>query len=347
MKKPPRLRRGGRVAAVSLSWGGPGTFPHRYRAGKDQFEREFGVQVVESRHALRPPEWIAKNPKARADDLMEAFSDPTINGIISTIGGDDSVRILPHIDLDVIRRNPKIFMGYSDTTIAHMACFKAGIVSFYGPAFMSGFAENGGMLPYMTDSVRRTLFDTAPPGIIERNKSGWTVEHLGWNDAANQNRRRTLNPSTGWRVLQGSGTASGHLIGGCLEVLEFLKSTNWWPEPPCWEGAILFLETSEEAPSPQIMKRWLRNYGSQGILHHLAGVLIGRPGGPNLPVADFDKYDDAVRQVLSDELELTSLPVITQMDFGHTDPMFVLPYGVNATIDCQRCILDITESAVV
>ena len=346
MKKPLKLKPGGRVAAISLSWGGPGTFPHRYQAGKDQFEREFGLQVIETKHASRSSEWIAKNPKARADDLMDAFSDPTLDGIISTIGGSDSVRILPYIDLDVIRDNPKVFMGYSDTTITHMACFKAGLVSFYGPAFMAGFAENGGMFPYMVDSVRRTLFDAAPIGVIAPNQAGWTVEQLGWNDPGNQGRSRTLNPSTGWRVLQGSGTASGHLMGGCLEVLEFLKGTDWWPKPECWDNAILFLETSEEAPSPALVKRWLRNYGSQGILNRVAGLLIGRPGASNLPVKDFDQYDDVVHEILTGELGLASLPVITRMDFGHTDPMFVLPYGVKATMDCQLCTLAIDESAV-
>jgi muramoyltetrapeptide carboxypeptidase LdcA involved in peptidoglycan recycling len=347
MKKPARLKQGDRVAAVSLSWGGPGAIPHRYHAGKQQFEQEFGVRVVESRHALRSPEWIAKNPSARADDLMEMFSDPTINGIISTIGGDDSVRILPYLDLDVIRRNPKIMMGYSDTTATHMACFKAGVVSFYGPTFMTGFAENGGMFDYLVESVRRTLFGVAPIGTISPNGGGWTVEHLEWNNPANQSRRRALTPSTGWRVLQGSGTASGHLVGGCMETLEVLKGTDWWPEGRCWDGAILFLETSEEGPSPRLVKRWLRNYASQGILHRLAGLLIGRPGGSEVPVADFEKYDTVVREVVSEELELRSLPVVTRMDFGHTDPTFVLPYGVNATIDCQRCVLEINEPAVV
>src|SRR4051812_15502007 len=117
MVKPARLRPGDRVAAVSLSWGGPGAIPHRYQAGKAQFEREFGVQVMEMKHTLESPEWLERNPKARADDLMEAFADSQINGIISTIGGDDSVRLLPHIDLEVIRRNPKVVMGYSDTTV--------------------------------------------------------------------------------------------------------------------------------------------------------------------------------------------------------------------------------------
>ena len=101
----------------------------------------FGLIVVETTYALRDPEWISRNPQARADDLMRALADPTIKAIISMIGGEDSIRLLPYIDLNIIRTNPKIFMGYSDTTITHYICWKAGLSSFYGPSFMAGFAE--------------------------------------------------------------------------------------------------------------------------------------------------------------------------------------------------------------
>ncbi len=137
MIKPRKLQQGQTVAAVTLSWGGPGTFPHRYEVGKRQFEAEFGLRVVEMPHALRDPDWIARNPAARADDLMQAFADPSIAGIVSTIGGDDSIRLLRYLDLDVIRNNPKVFLGFSDTTVTHFAAYRAGLVSFYGPSFMA------------------------------------------------------------------------------------------------------------------------------------------------------------------------------------------------------------------
>lgn len=89
MKKPRKLQAGDRVAAVTLSWGGPNVFPHRYEAGKKQLKKTFGVKVVEMPHTLSDHNWLMENPRARADDLMRAFSDPTIDGIISTIGGDD------------------------------------------------------------------------------------------------------------------------------------------------------------------------------------------------------------------------------------------------------------------
>ena len=130
MIKPKKLQAGDRVATVTLSWGGPGTFPHRYEAGKRQLEEEFRLTVVEMDHTLRDDEWLHRNPEARAQDLMEAFADPSIKAIISTIGGDDSIRLLPYLDLGIIRSNPKIYMGYSDTTVTHLACFAAGLVSF-------------------------------------------------------------------------------------------------------------------------------------------------------------------------------------------------------------------------
>jgi muramoyltetrapeptide carboxypeptidase LdcA involved in peptidoglycan recycling len=346
MIKPKKLQPGDKVATVSLSWGGPGTFPHRYEAGKSQLQAEFGLTVVEMDHTMRDDSWLQANPQARADDLMAAFADPSIKGIISTIGGEDSIRILPYVDLDVICANPKPFMGYSDTTVTHLACFKAGLVSFYGPAIMAGFAENCGMFPYMVDSVRRTLFSSAPVGTVASNPDGWTVEHLDWAEPENQARRRKLSPSEGWRFLQGESVQRGHLIGGCFEVLDWLRGTDLWPGPERWRNAILFLETSEEAPPSSAVLRGLRIYAAMGILKELSGILFGRPGG-QVPPEQFDEYDAAILQVVAEEEGLTHLPIVTRMDFGHTDPMFVLPYGVQAEIDCQAQRFALVESAVV
>jgi muramoyltetrapeptide carboxypeptidase LdcA involved in peptidoglycan recycling len=345
MIKPPKLKPGDKVAAITLSWGGPSLYPHRYQAGKQQLESEFDLEVVETKHALAEADWLWKNPQARADDLMEAFMDPSIKAIISTIGGDDSIRILPYLDLDVIHSNPKILLGYSDTTISHLACYKAEVVSFYGPSIMAGFGENGGMFPYMIASVRQTLFSSAPIGVVEPNKNGWTVEMLDWSKPENQSQKRRLNPAESWQFLQGKGIRRGHLIGGCFEVLDWLRGTAFWPEPSAWDNAILFLETSEDAPSPQAVMYGLRTYAAQGILKNLAGILFARPGG-DVPTENFKDYDKAILQVVAEEEGLVDLPIITNLDFGHTDPMFVIPYGVQAEINCQKQRFTILESAV-
>ena len=345
MIKPSKLKPGDRVAAVSLSYGGAGKFPYRYEVGKRQFEEESGVTVVESKHALRDPEWIARNPKARADDLMSAFSDPDINGIISIIGGDDSIRILPHLDLDVISKNPKVFMGYSDSTVTHAACFKAGLVSFYGPSFMAGFAENTGMFPYMVESVRRTLFSNSLIGELESNDSGWTVEFLDWAVPENQSRKRKLNSCTGWNFQQKDGSVEGILFGGCLEVLEYIRGTPYWPSNDQLDGSILFLETSEEAPPPSALARFIRSLACMNTLDRLGGILLGRPGGAVDP-DKFGDYEKTLVDTVRNEFNLVDMPMVTNMDFGHTDPMLVIPIGVSACINSASKTISINEPAV-
>jgi muramoyltetrapeptide carboxypeptidase LdcA involved in peptidoglycan recycling len=115
---------------------------------------------------------------------MEVLKDPSIQGIISTIGGDDSIRMLPFLDYSVIHHNPKVFLGYSDSTITHFTFLKAGVTSFYGPSIMGGFDENGGLPLYMAESVRQVLFEPAPSALISPNSGAWTVASLCWDDEA-------------------------------------------------------------------------------------------------------------------------------------------------------------------
>lgn len=342
--KPRRLQDGSRIATVSPSWGGPGVFPHRYAAGKQYLEDTFGVVVVEMAHTLAPEDWVAANPRARAQDLMDAFADPAIDGIFCTIGGEDSIRLIPYLDLDVIRANPKVFLGFSDTTTLHLACHTAGLSSFYGPSIMAGFAENGGMHDYTVDALRKALFSDEAIGLVPRNEDGWTSERLPWSDPALQTQKRRLNPANAPRILQGSGRANGHLLGGCVEVLEMLKGTAWWPKPEAWAGAMMFLETSEEAPAPSFIRHCMRNYAATGLLGSAAGLLIARCDTKGDATYQA-RVEEAVLAVLA-EYGLTDLPVLAGLDFGHTMPMLTLPYGAMAEIDCHSATLSITEAGV-
>jgi len=341
MIKPRPLHPGDRVAAISLSRGWPGVYPAAYRDGKRQLEEAFGIQVIESRHALADTDWLAAHPEARAADLMEVLKDPSIQGIISTIGGDDSIRMLPFLDLSVIRENPKIFLGYSDTTISHFAFLKAGVTSFYGPSIMGGFDENSGLLSYTAESVRQVLFGSIAPEPISPNTEGWTCAPFAWEDEKRNQKPRQLQPCSGWQWLQGRGQHRGHLIGGCLEAVDWLRGTPVWPELSVWRNSILFLEISEDEPSPTAVVLMLRALAATGALREARGVLFGRPFGDP---AKFEAYDHAFLQVLG-ELGLSSLPLVTRMDFGHTDPKFIVPYGIEAEIDCERQQLRFLESA--
>jgi muramoyltetrapeptide carboxypeptidase LdcA involved in peptidoglycan recycling len=331
MIKPRALRQGDRIATISLSSGWPSVYPRAYQDGKRQLQEAFGIEVIESRYALAEMEWLRAHPEARAMDLMEVLKDPTIHGIVSTIGGDDSIRMLPYLDYSVIRQNPKVFLGYSDSTVTHFAFLKAGVTSFYGPSVMAGFDENAGLSPYMAESVRQMLFASSPTTLISPNPNGWTIESWEWGSEQRNARRRKLRPSCGWRWLQGTGQHRGRLIGGCLEVMDWLRGTPVWPDPAAWQNSILFFETSEDRPSPTLVKYILRSMAATGALCDVRAILYGRPYGDE---TSFEAYDDALLSVLAEQ-DLTSIPVITRMDFGHTDPKFTVPIGVAADIDCD------------
>ncbi|MBC7644893.1 MAG: LD-carboxypeptidase [Thermoleophilia bacterium] len=285
---------------------------------------------------------MTEHPELRAADLHAALRDPAIAGIVSTIGGDDSIRILPHLDLELIAAHPKVFLGYSDSTCTHMAFLAAGVTSFYGPSILSGFGENAGLHDYLVRGVRATVFGEAGasyspqnPGEWPANTDGWTVQRFAWENKLLQMRARALTQSTGpvWHLgmADASGVVEGPLVAGCLEVLDWLRGTAWWPR---LAGCVLAIETSEEAPTTEQVQRMLRAIAAGGELAEVAAILVGRPGGHELPVADHAAYAEMVRAVVHDELGATHVPVIGNLDFGHTDPMWTLPIGVDTRIDC-------------
>ncbi|MDF1684444.1 MAG: LD-carboxypeptidase [Legionellaceae bacterium] len=343
---PKKLNRGDKIAVISTSWGGPGAFPHRYQIGKQRLESIFGLEVIETPHALADPDWIYHNPKARADDLMQAFLDSTIKGIFSSIGGDDSIRLLPYINFEIIRQNPKVVLGYSDSTIMHFMCLKAGLASFYGTSVMTGFSENVKMHDYTVNAIKNSLFITEPVGKIPVSLEGWTKEHLDWSKQSNQNIQRKMNPILKWEFTGCTEKiVRGRLLGGCVEVLQLINGTEIWPIIDAWENSILFLETSEEGMCPLYLRRFLRNLAAQGILAKIAGILFSKPGGPDVLPSQFNAYKNAVLDVF-EEFEIPKIPVVMNMDFGHSDPMWVMPYSCLVEINPHNQTVSLLEGMV-
>lgn len=337
---PQHLKAGDKVATVSLSWGGAGdeNLRWRYEIGKKRLQEEFGLEVVEMPTTLAGTEYVYKHPEQRAKDFMGAFEDSSIRAIFSCIGGDDSIRMLPYIDFDVIRKNPKIFLGYSDSTVAHFICRKAGIRSYYGPSILAEFAENIEIFPYTRKSIKDTLFEPKLLGVVDAC-SEWTGEIIPWEESK-KSQRKQMQANLGYELLQGEGIVSGPLIGGCIDVLEFMKGTCLWPEPTEFDGAILFFETSEETPSPDNIRYWLRNYGALGILHKVKGILWGKPYQETY----YEDYKEVIHNVIYEELGLTKLPILYNATFGHNEPMMVLPYGAMARIDCGQKTFELLEA---
>ena len=156
---------------------GEAILKHRYELGKKRLEEEFELVTVTMPNVLKGCEYLDNHPEARAKDLMDAFEDKTIKGIICNIGGDDTIRLLPYIDFDVIKNNPKLFMGYSDTTVNHFMMYKAGLMSYYGPSVMCEFAENKEMHEYTKKYVEEVLFKNKE-NIKITSSPKWTSEFL-------------------------------------------------------------------------------------------------------------------------------------------------------------------------
>jgi muramoyltetrapeptide carboxypeptidase LdcA involved in peptidoglycan recycling len=339
--KPQRLNKGDKVATVSLSWGGAGDedLLWRYNLGKKRLQEQFGLEVVEMPNTLKGTEYLYEHPEERAEDLMAAFSDPSIKAIFSCIGGDESVRMLPYIDFDIIKNNPKIFIGYSDTTITHYLCLKANLSSFYGASILAEFAENIKVFDYTASWLTKVLFEASPIGLIPAADE-WTGERVAWIES-NSSIEKTMKKNQGYEFLQGSGITQGRLIGGCLEVMEMIKGTSLWPSNEVFKDAILFFETSEDMPEPTYVEYWLRNYGSQGILQNVKAIIFGKPYQEKY----YKEYKESIMKVVS-ELGLSDLPIVYNMTFGHNEPMMCLPFGAMAELDCNKKTFSIIEAGV-
>jgi muramoyltetrapeptide carboxypeptidase LdcA involved in peptidoglycan recycling len=340
--KPPKLNTGDKIATVSLSWGGAGDneILWRYQQGKERIERMFGLKVIEMPHTLSGTDYVYKNPEARAEDMMAAFADPTIKGIYSCIGGDDTIRLLPFIDYNVIRNNPKIFIGYSDTTTNHFMCYKAGLSSIYGPAILTDFAENIQMSDYTVKWLKKTLFSTDPIGEIVPADT-WTSQRLPWV-IENQMTARKFEINSGYEILQGTEKATGHLIGGCLDVLDLLRGTELFPVINDFTGAILFLETSEDMIQPSAMRYMLRTLGAMGVLEQINGIVFGKPYNNKY----YEEYKHEIKMILI-EYGRSTMPVLYNLSFGHCEPKCSIPYGVMSEIDCKKASFSILESGVI
>lgn len=339
--KPRRLRAGDTVAALSMSWGGPATFPRVFDAGVATLEDRFALRIREYPTTRVDASALRADPQARAADLNAAFADESVAAIIASIGGDDSARLLPYLDADLIRANPKIIMGYSDTATLLVYCHRLGMVTFNGPSVMAGFAQLGNF-PQAKAHVGAMLFE--PSDTFDYSPyPDWADSYEDWALPENASRVTASRPHDGWRWLNGSGVSSGRLFGGCVEVLEFLKGSRYWPTEEFWDDRILFLETSEDKPTVAQMRYWLFNYGVQGVFERASALLIGRARG--YTDAEKAELDQMIIDVVVGEFGANDLAIVTSMDFGHTDPQWILPLGVQASLDCDAKTFRLLEPA--
>ncbi len=337
--RPRALRAGDTVALFSPSSGLAVRFPRAYEQGVGVLRHALGLKVRELETARADGAWLRSQPRARAEDLHRAFRDPEVRAVFATAGGEDVVRILPFVDPEVFRRDPKILMATSDATPLLALANQAGLVAFHGPSVMSGLAQAGGVPTAFLAHVRALLFGRQE--MYEYRPYGAYLERDP-ERASDAEPPRLREDHRGWRVVQGRGRVRGRLFGGGLEALELLKGTAYWPAPAFFDGRVLFLEVSKVEPGPEAVRRTLYGYGVQGLFDRIAGLLVGRPRGYD--ESQRDALERELAEVVAGDFGRRDLPVVANVDFGRTDPQLIFPLGGLVEIDCDAKRLWLAES---
>ncbi|MEV6523728.1 S66 peptidase family protein [Longispora sp. NPDC051575] len=327
MITPPRLRAGDQVAVLSLSGGLPELFPHPFELGLRRLRDVFGLVPVEY-----PTTRVLRSSHAdRARDLHAAWADPEIKGVISTIGGEDQIKLLRHLDPELLRTNPKLFMGYSDNVNLLNYLFTLGVSGVHGGSVMVELGRGGALDPLTEASWRAALFEG---GEFELTPArGFTDISRDWAEPAHLETEPDLLPGEGWTWDNADTVVEGRLWGGCLEILGWNLGVGAHLLDD-YSGHVLFLETSEERPSATEVYRTLMLMGERGLLGQFAGVLVGRPRAGDLHsrVPEYVvEQRVAVRRALAEYAP--GVPVVHNLDIGHTDPQQLLPYGGQVRID--------------
>jgi muramoyltetrapeptide carboxypeptidase len=260
-------------------------------------------------HILDPLSLAPRSAQEKAQDLMRVFADKNVKAVIASQGGNSTEEILAHIDWEIIRDNPKIFMGISDITVLLNAIYhKTGLVTFHGNDIKWGFGRN--LHQYDKDEFKGRLLN-ASIGQIPANGP-----------------RRCVRP----------GRAEGKLLGGNLRCLLKLKDTEYWPN---FEDSILLLEAFEL--TPETCSKFFKQLDATGVFRKVRGIIVGYIYGMQALHPKLPQLED----LISEYTAATSFPILKVNDFGHNCPNTVLPIGGTVAFDAQQCTVSIVEPCVI
>ncbi|MGO4598938.1 S66 family peptidase [Terrabacter sp. 2RAF25] len=329
---PRRCRPGDKVAVLSPSWAAPALFPAVHDQAMRRLRDELGLEPVEY-----PTTRALASPAERAGDLMTAFADPDIRAVMATIGGDDQITVLRHLDPDVVRADPKPFLGYSDNTNLLNWLWFHGIEGVHGGSTQVHLGPGPSPDAEHLTSLRAALFggDVTLAPVARTRDMG-----LRWDDPAALTDAPPDAPAEPWTWSGPQRVVTGQTWGGNIEILRWTLEVGRFVRPvEAYAGCVLALEASEEMPSPEEHARGLRNLGERGVLGAASALLWARPfaSGPGheRTVEEASAWraehrDQVLRAVAEYNPELV---VALDVDFGHTSPQWVLPYGGQVTVD--------------
>ena len=313
-RKPARLRPGDTVGLIK---------PAGFLA--DEVELQMVMETVTAMDLVPKPAphmlsrfgYLAGSDRDRAADVNAMYADDNVRAVFAVRGGWGSARILPYLDFDTIRANPKLLIGFSDITALHLAfAARAGFVTIHGPNAGSSWGE------LSLKSFRNLVFDAGTPEYRNPQAAEDRLVQRKW-------RTHTIHP----------GKAVGRLIGGNLAVLTALIGTSYLPD---FNGAILFLEDVDEAEYR--IDRMLTQLALAGVLGRVAGVVFGQCTNCRAPGPSYGGF--TVSEVLRQHLRPLGVPAYQGALFGHVDNQFSIPIGVRAEMDATMRTMRILEPAV-
>lgn len=318
--RPDPLKIGDKIGIISPSWCGLKYFPHRFERGIE-FLKSIGLKpIISPKHPVTVKETFG-NANDRATDVNNFFSDPEIKAIFVTIGGVYCNEILPFIDYKLAKNNPKIVIGYSDATSLLLSLYqKSDLVTFYGPMVMTQFAEYPTILKYTLDYFNKAVFSKNPISQIVSSTS-WTDERLDWGIKSDITRPRRTKKGT-WEWLK-KGQAKGIILGGCFNTISRLKGTDYLPS---FDNTILFWEIPEDV-KPKYIEMMLTDLLLSDTFLKIKGMIIGRP-------SQYSKTENIeFNNIILKTFEEYNFPILSNVNFGHTDPILTIPEGTDAELN--------------
>ncbi|WP_151641369.1 S66 peptidase family protein [Corynebacterium sp. 11A] len=324
-----------KLAVISPSFAAAGAFPEVYAQALTRL-RELGFEPVE----FPSTRTVGAPAEDRARDITAAFADPTVAGILAVIGGDDQLQVIPHLDDEVIRHNPKPFLGYSDNTNLHNHLWQLGIQSFYGGSTHVHLGSGPYIDPEHRVSFLAALRDGGHLEITPVDAS----EDVGvdWTQPAalrSFGERRLARP---WQWRGARDRVSGATWGGCIEVIDQLAMAGRMPTLDKLRGHIILLEACEHLTPPDQIMRWVRALGEWGLFDVASGLMVASPPVSSQEVIPSKMQQDAAWQAQCDVIfeQLAhynpELPAVFGVPFGHTRPQWILPYGGQLTLDAVQ-----------
>lgn len=319
--KAPKLVAGDEIRIISPSRSMSMIAIEQRKLAENRLE-ELGFKISYSKNCLESDEVVSSSISSRLDDLHNAFLDPNVKGILSTIGGYNCNQLLRYIDYSIIKSNPKRFCGYSDITALSNAIYtKTGLITYSGPHF-STFAMLHGN-EYTIEYFKRMMIWDETNNIIHSKQ--WS-DDLWFLDQEN----RSFFNNDGPYVIN-EGEAQGTIIGGNQCTFNLLQGTEYMPS---LIDSILFIEDDYEAP-PQTFDRDLQSIIHQPMFQEVKGIVIGR----FQKSANMNK--ELLRKIIKSKRELDKIPVIADVDFGHTSPLITFPIGGQVSIKAYNKKIEI------